>query len=294
MKRENIHCYLCGNKGSEPVPGRVRDRPEIPILRCTSCGLVFLGSFAHVHEAFYEGDYTDENHSDQDWKSFLNDCRWDDERRFRQLLPLIVNRRYMDVGCGGGGVMLLAQSHCHSVRGVEPQRRWREAMAKEGLSVATSLDEVADESQEVISLFHVLEHVPDPLPFLRKIIGKAARGGHVVIEVPNADDALLTLYHLKAFSEFTYWSPHLFLYTQKTLGMLLEKTGISRDTFVIQQYQRYPLSNHLMWLAQGKPGGHLKWPFLDSPVLQGEYAAQLAKLGKCDTLIATIQVATNE
>ncbi|MDD5389723.1 MAG: class I SAM-dependent methyltransferase [Gallionellaceae bacterium] len=281
-------CYLCGGEIFEPVPGRVRDRPEIPILRCTACGLVFLGSFSHVHDAFYETDYTDENHATQDWRSYLNECRQDDERRFGQLRPLIGNRSFLDVGCGAGGVLLMAREHCKQATGVEPQARWRPLLSKAGVDMAASLAAVADASQDVISLFHVLEHISDPLPFLRELLAKSAPGGRVVIEVPNADDALLSLYQSKAFSEFTYWSPHLFLYNPATLARLLEKAGITRDRFTVSQYQRYPLANHLMWLAEGRPGGHAAWSFLDSPALTEAYAAQLAAQGRCDTLIAWI------
>ncbi len=52
------------------------------------------------------------------------------------------------------------------------------------------------------------------------------------------------------------------------------------------QVQRYPLSNHLHWLAHGKPGGHKTWGFLDSAELDAAYAATLARVGACDTLIA--------
>lgn len=55
----------------------------------------------------------------------------------------------------------------------------------------------------------------------------------------------------------------------------------------IKHIQRYPLSNHLYWLSQGKPGGHVKWgEFLDSKTLSNAYEAQLASLGATDTLIA--------
>lgn len=134
----------------------------------------------------------------------------------------------------------------------------------------------------------MLEHIPDPVPFLRELVSKSAAGGRILIEVPNADDALLSLYRSKAFSEFTYWSPHLFLYNPGTLARLLEKAGLARGRFSISQFQRYPLSNHLMWLAQDRPGGHAAWSFLDSPALNEAYAASLASQGRCDTLIAWI------
>ncbi len=83
--------------------------------------------------------------------------------------------------------------------------------------------------------------------------------GEIIIEVPHADDALLSLYECEPFSHFTYWSCHLFLYTVTTLEMLVEQTGLKLN--YIKQVQRYPLSNHMYWLAEGKPGGHKIWSF---------------------------------
>lgn len=282
-------CYLCGCPQSERVEGTVRDRPEIGIRRCMDCRLVFLESFDHIPRDYYDGSYTEEQLTGQTWQSYLDECRVDDERRFAQLREDISGRRYLDVGCGAGGVLLQARLVATAASGVEPQGTWRRELAATGIPIHARLSEVRDVSQDVISLFHVLEHVADPLPFLRQVASKAAPGGMLFIEVPSADDALLSFYKNAAFSRFTYWSPHLFLYNQDTLKRLLAKADIAAD-ITVAQFQRYPLSNHLMWLAQGKPGGHQKWAFLDTPALNEAYSERLASLGGCDTLIATVRV----
>ena len=109
----------------------------------------------------------------------------------------------------------------------------------------------------------------------------------MIIEVPNADDALLDLYDCDAFQRFTYWSQHLFLYSASTLDMLAHQAGCR--VVAIQHCQRYPLSNHLHWLSQGKPGGHQCWAFLDTPELTRAYENTLAAIGKTDTLIAHLE-----
>ena len=109
----------------------------------------------------------------------------------------------------------------------------------------------------------------------------------MVVKVPSSEDVLLTLYDSSAFQHFTYWSQHLFLFNAETLRRLAKQAGPCIVS--IQQYQRYPLSNHLHWLSKGKPGGHQKWPFLDSSNLNEAYANSLASIGKCDTLIAWLE-----
>ena len=139
---------------------------------------------------------------------------------------------------------------------------------------------------DTITMFHVLEHIPDPKLILGELSEMLADNGQIIVEVPNADDALLALYKSEPFSCFTYWSCHLFLYTAKTLQMLFDQMDLKVN--YIKQIQRYPPSNHLYWLANGKPSGHQKWHFLDSPELHDTYEKQLAAIGKCDTIIASL------
>lgn len=281
---KNRSCYLCGGRRLERVDGEVRDLPTLNILRCKACGLVFLESFAHIREDYYSQEYSRESHATESWKKKLAKCRADDHRRAAELAPIVKGRRFLDVGCGAGGVLLALKGRCRSMSGVEMQDLWRGRLNKAGIPTARTIEELPPGTFDVIGLFHVLEHIKDPIPFLRALAGRLAPGGQIVIEVPNADDALLTLYKNKPFSRFTYWSPHLFLYTRKTLGTLLKKAGLKQRWF--RPVQRYSLANHLMWLAQGRGGGHEEWSFLDSPELMGAYERSLGRLDRTDTLLA--------
>ena len=112
---------------------------------------------------------------------------------------------------------------------------------------------------DLITAFHVFEHLSDPIFFLKKLSELLTKEGEIIIEVPNSDDALLTLYENIDFSNFTYWSQHLFLFNNKTIELLVRKAGLKLNW--LKQIQRYPLSNHLYWLSKGKPGGHKVWSF---------------------------------
>jgi SAM-dependent methyltransferase len=136
-----------------------------------------------------------------------------------------------------------------------------------------------------VTLFHVFEHLDDPLASLR-LIGRALRpGGRLVVEVPHARDFLLSFADLDAFKQFTFWSEHLILHTRRSLEVFLRAAGFV--DVIVEGFQRYPLANHLHWLAKGQPGGQHHWaPLLDADVDRA-YAAMLARLDVTDTLIAT-------
>lgn len=111
--------------------------------------------------------------------------------------------------------------------------------------------------------------------------------GRMILEVPSADDALLTLYDCDASQRFTYWSQHPFLFNAATLGALVRQAGLR--AVAVQHYRRHSLANHLRWLSKGKPEGHQRWAFLDTPELTTAYASSLAAQGETDTLIAYLE-----
>ena len=103
--RRREECYLCGGTKFKKRPGSVRDRPELEIFECASCGLVFLSSFDHIKDGFYENS---EMHGKDalDIQTWIRETEWDDERRFQYLKLALPNQRLLDFGCGAGGFLL--------------------------------------------------------------------------------------------------------------------------------------------------------------------------------------------
>lgn len=276
-------CYLCGGENISRRSGSVRDNPKLEVLECTSCGLVFLSSFAHIENEFYEKSGMHAQPIDVD--AWLRQSASDDDRRFKQFRRRIENTSILDFGCGAGGFLSRARNVASRVCGVEIESRLASFFHDNALDVRQNIDEF-EETFDIITLFHVLEHFPDPIALLRQLSEKLKPGGQIIVEVPNSDDALLTLYQCDAFSHFTYWSCHLFLFNAVTLSAAAQKAGLSVN--YLQHIQRYTPANHLYWLSKGQPGGHAKWHFLDSEEMNSAYEKSLAAIGRSDTLICAL------
>ena len=279
-----MRCYLCEQPISQYRNGTVRDNTNLRIVECSSCGLVALSSSDHIQPGHYENSGM---HGDSisTIKSLLNGAERDDKRRFEMLRENIENKLVLDFGCGAGGFLCKAEEIASMAAGVEVERRMLDYW-KGRLQLHANLESVVDVF-DFITAFHVIEHLPDPRTTLVELRSRLADGGRVVVEVPNSEDALLTLYECDAFQHFTYWSQHIFLFNSETLRRLATQAGYR--VVAIQQYQRYPLSNHLHWLARQQPNGHKDWSFLDSPIINQAYGDTLAAIGKCDTLIAHLE-----
>jgi 2-polyprenyl-3-methyl-5-hydroxy-6-metoxy-1,4-benzoquinol methylase len=278
------NCYLCGSVSSHYRKGEVRDAKNIKVKQCDSCGLVFLASFDHIGSNFYE---TSGMHgaAATPMAAWLKDTEWDDLRRFNMVKAMLPNKRLLDFGCGAAGFLQRAKSLAAEVTGIELESRVRDYWAGK-INIVPSV-QAAGEGYDLITAFHVVEHLPDPRAILTTLAGALKPNGRVIVELPNSEDALLTIYECDAFQRFTYWSQHLFLFNASTLEMLVRQSGLR--VVAVQHYQRYPLSNHLHWLSRGKAGGHKCWSFIDTPELEGAYAKTLAALGKTDTLIAYLE-----
>ncbi len=265
-----------------------RDDNKINVYECHDCGTKFLDTIDKEND--YENGFMHETDdlSDLDVEERLELCRTDDMRRYEMIKELCFGKKVLDFGCGFGGFLKYISEVSASCCGVELGKIERDYLQKNGFCCFKTIDEAKDKF-DIITLFHVFEHLSNPREWLNKISEHLAENGYLVIEVPNANDALLSLYECKEFADFTYWSAHLYLYTIKSLSMLIESIG-KYDIVSVEQVQRYPLSNHLLWLAKGIPGGHNKWHCLNSTELNGAYSQKLGELQMCDTLYFILQM----
>ncbi|SEI50681.1 2-polyprenyl-3-methyl-5-hydroxy-6-metoxy-1,4-benzoquinol methylase [Allopseudospirillum japonicum] len=277
-------CYLCGSDQYSIRPGSVRDKPELQVLECASCGLVYLSDFSHINDAFYEDSGM--HQAPIDIHAWLANTHADDMRRFELLKTSLTNKEILDFGCGHAGFLIKAKEFASSATGIELESRLSEWFLENDINVYKKIDQLKDKSFDIITAFHVVEHLPNPAEIIMALSEKLKENGKIIIEVPNANDALLTLYENQAFSNFTYWSCHLYLFNGATLEALARKANLNLD--YIKYVQRYPLSNHLHWLAKNTPGGHQVWSFIDNNDLSKAYESTLASLGKTDTLICQL------
>ena len=134
---------------------------------------------------------------------------------------------WLDVGCGTGEVLGAARSRGWATTGVEPEQSSAAAARARGLDVrATTLERsgLPQRSFDVVSAFHVLEHMPDSRAFLASLRRWARPGGFVVIEVPN----WRTVQRRRLRQHWSALRPgeHLVHFTPDTLTRTLRSAGI--------------------------------------------------------------------
>lgn len=91
----------------------------------------------------------------------------------------------LDVGAGTGDFLVEAKKAGWQIMGIEPSDKAKTIAVKKGVQFAESLKSVCDNSQDVITLWHVLEHVPDVQGQIAELKRILKPDGVLIVAVPN-------------------------------------------------------------------------------------------------------------
>ena len=179
------------------------------------------------------------------------------------------------------------QSTSTKVTGIEVEKLYIKKLNASGINCVNRMTDLDDAEVDTIFCFHTLEHLKEPVEILKLFKKCLGSKGHLVVEVPHANDLLLRHLRSQAFKDFTLWSQHLILHSRISLERFLKAAGFSN--FIIQGKQRYKLSNHLNWLLSGTAGGHKTiLSGLDTNELANAYERSLQMIDATDTLVAIV------
>jgi len=272
------------------INSKTRDK-DIPVLIDETSGVIFLERQETTNE-YYESKITEDRDSDKtiislgEGHSIATASLEDDERRFQQFKSLTENANICDFGCGYGGYLQLNKDHAESISGIELKEHCKAHLIEVEPSIRVEKNiQDFDELFDVVTMFHVLEHIPGQTTVLNEICKKINTSGQLIVEVPHAQDFLIQSIDLQEFKDFSFWSEHLVLHTKESLAKILESVGFV--DIHVNGYQRYSFTNHLGWFLNKSPGGHDFFSDFERRKFQKSYNNYMKQLGATDTLIAT-------
>lgn len=281
-----VKCTLCGSEAIEELSDKTRYSTLKKVYFCKQCQIVFLYPQMTEEE---EADY----YKDEYRKIFS--CDSSTKERFENALPEAKQRRerikhllskedkVLEMGCASGYFLFSIKGLVGEIHGIEPHTEDAEYAENLGIKVFFDHKHCYKEYYNIIFMYHTLEHLRDPVKTLKEIKQLLKPNGFLVIEVPNVDDMLISVYNIEAFKNFYWQAPHYWYFTPQTLLMVLSEAGFSTELIPLQ---RYDLSNHITWMLEGKPGGQGKYRDILDAELNDKYKSVLCKKLLCDTLMA--------
>ena len=215
-------CQLCGFNDLSLVSSQdSKSGSGLRVVVCKSCGFVQQLCPPHENElrVYYSHSYR------QDYKSTYTPLAKHTYRAARAaalrldflglgmgLAVLGQGAKLLDVGAGGGEVVYAAQKRGFNAIGLEPNQGYSEfARDQYGVRVETMhLDQLEEQDFDVITMFHVLEHLPNPARAIEFVYRKLRPGGYLMIEVPNIEQA-------DASPANIFFKAHIWYFSRATL-----------------------------------------------------------------------------
>ncbi|MEP6506634.1 MAG: class I SAM-dependent methyltransferase [Gemmatimonadales bacterium] len=248
---DSIACRVCGGtEGNTVYVARERMQgtaDEFDYVRCATCGCQQIVEVPQDLGKYYPTDYY--SYSDQQsggLRKTVTNMR--DRSYFEWTIPAIAGRlvaaalpnpklasiarirprreaRILDVGCGNGELLNELRSIGYTrLSGVDPFVP-SDLDLPGGVRVRKiSMEELGDETYDVIMLHHAFEHLPDPLGSMKSIARLLADDGVCIIRIPVA--------HSWASQHYgPLWMQHdaprhLFLHTEKSMARAAAQAGL--------------------------------------------------------------------
>jgi 2-polyprenyl-3-methyl-5-hydroxy-6-metoxy-1,4-benzoquinol methylase len=221
-------CHVCGSTETSPqfrISAPANRSGEF--FRCARCG--FLSFRFQPGQAAYEEDYYGEG--DAKFGGITGRLRrhFAQDRARRTLRITGRPCDCFDIGCGDGDYLFELDKLGFRTRGSElpgPAFRRAEARLPGRISASgTAISEVEDGSLDLVSLWQVFEHIPEPTQLISTIGRKLRPGGWLVIAVPNPASWQARIFG----ASWLHLDPprHLHLSSPENLFRLLEQSGFS-------------------------------------------------------------------
>lgn len=228
-------CPACGAQGAFHAGHQdARGPGQCIAVRCPQCFLVYIDPVppqATAHESYGSGYY-------EPWQGREERARlalW--ARRLRMVEARARRGTLLDVGCGDGLFLKVARAAGWRVDGIEfsPEGA-RRSSHRLGRPVAVgdlARERVLRGPFDVITLWHVLEHLVEPAAMLDAARARLRPGGHLVIAVPNLDNLpMRAAYRLARGRPLPLYEtgarePHLSHFSPRTLAAFLLRGGLT-------------------------------------------------------------------
>jgi 2-polyprenyl-3-methyl-5-hydroxy-6-metoxy-1,4-benzoquinol methylase len=204
--RSSVSCPFCKSEKTS-IAFFLKDhsvsKETFSLCDCKDCGLRFtnpLPDTSSIGKYYQSEDYISHSNTKKGIVNTLYHAGRDFmiQQKINWIKSFTTDKKLLDIGCGTGHFMNALKQKGFEVKGVEMDEGARNFAKNEfGLSVSTPdefLSESSSDKYGIITLWHVLEHIHQPVDFFRKINELLTHDGILMIAVPNFTSADASYY----------------------------------------------------------------------------------------------------
>ena len=228
--RSAIACNLCGSSQSEPFcPAN-----GLGLVRCAGCGLVYVGLRPDPDELYtlYDETYFRNDESGVvGYSDYIKDepnIRRTARRRLAFLERFLAPGRLLDVGCAVGFFLDEARRRGWQVEGLDVSS-FAVEYTRQRFGLTAHLGsfteaELPAGAFDLVTMWDVIEHVPDPKAYVRRAAELLRAGGVIVLATPDVDSIPARLAG-RRWVGFKLSEEHIYYFSIKTLARMLDEAG---------------------------------------------------------------------
>ena len=149
-------------------------------------------------------------------------------------------KNILDIGAGTGDFLKVCKVNLWNVFGIEPDMEARNIAAKKGVLLHKDLSHFTDKKFEIITLWHVLEHVENLEEYISTLEKLLSKNGTLIIAVPNYKS-----YDAKYYSKF--WAAfdvprHLWHFSETSISKLFAPVNLTVEKTLPMRFDAYYIS----------------------------------------------------
>ncbi|MFA5406138.1 MAG: class I SAM-dependent methyltransferase [Candidatus Nanoarchaeia archaeon] len=223
---EKVRCVNHNKKGVRFIKANDVFDPNIEYtyVKCPVCGLIYANPRFDSRSIndYYKNIYSKEDFTvDASYLFKLKKLQFSFNRKIKS----VKNGRLLDIGCGDGFFLRMQKERGWEVYGQDINPKAVKNLEKMSIKCySCDINKMPKKNYfDVVTLFHVLEHISNPKKFLLDIKSLLKKNGSLVIEVPNINSFEAKIF--KSSNIYLGVPVHFYQFSEQSLRFLLESVG---------------------------------------------------------------------
>ena len=221
-------------------------KEEFTLSKCNNCGFVFTNPVPENLGRYYDTEeYLSHDTANVNIISkiygFIRNLNI--SRKYNIVSSYVPRGTILDIGCGTGELLAFFKKNGWKTKGVEPNQKARQtAVSTNNVDVLgeDEINQIDLESQDVVSMWHVLEHVEELNTRIAQVKRLTRKNGVMIFALPNLNSP-----DSKKYGK--YWAGldvprHLYHFTEDSFSRLMDKHNLKLIKSIPMKFDAYYVS----------------------------------------------------
>lgn len=264
-----MDCKLCASKNTTLISNRpIRaggigkyTENNVAIYKCEDCGVIWHDNIFMDKQNYYQSS---EYRKSMEGTALVEDYYKNHDIRSLEKFKItgtdiFRNKVVADVGCAAGAFLDFISGVADTVIGIEPSEIFREEMNKKGFVNYAYVEQATKDYKnkvDVITSFDVIEHVDEPIKFLKNVYNLLVDDGIGIIGTPTDSPIWRELLGESYEKQILFNIPHIWIFSEDNMRAFAKECGFK--SIEVKYFQRYGIDNLIGWLLEDKPQAEYK------------------------------------